>query len=110
MHRGKSHFYSITSSAIARTPGGRATPSVLAVLRLITNSSNRLVGRFLALQYATDVDAGLAKHIAKVDAIAHQDIADDGLAVIEDRRHRGVLLSSSPPAPRSQRFRRSTRS
>src|SRR6266481_1554737 len=31
--------YSITSSAIASTPGGKVTPSALAVFRLITNSN-----------------------------------------------------------------------
>src|SRR5262249_52032840 len=39
---GSAALHSITSSAIASTPGGMARPSSLAVLRLMTNSS--LVG------------------------------------------------------------------
>jgi hypothetical protein len=42
MHCSKQPLYSITSSAIARTPDGMLRPSALAVLRLITNSN--LVG------------------------------------------------------------------
>src|SRR5664279_1270959 len=38
MHCSKQHFYSITSSASASTVGGISRLSVLAVLRLITNS------------------------------------------------------------------------
>ena len=39
--------YSITSSAIARRPGGKVRPNGLAVLRLITNSNlvDRKTGR-----------------------------------------------------------------
>jgi hypothetical protein len=42
MRRSKTYLYSITSSAMASTPGGIVRPSVLAVLRLMTNSN--LVG------------------------------------------------------------------
>src|SRR5215475_10572678 len=45
-------FHSITSSAMASTPGGMVRPSVLAVLRLMTNSN--LVG------CSTGKSAGLA--------------------------------------------------
>src|SRR5262245_31633766 len=37
--RSFTHAHSITSSAIASTPGGKLRPNVLAVLRLITNSN-----------------------------------------------------------------------
>jgi hypothetical protein len=43
MQRSKQHLHSITSSAIARMPGGMVRPSALAALRLITSSN--LVGR-----------------------------------------------------------------
>src|SRR5437879_3383784 len=42
VHRSEEHRYSITSSAIASTPGGMFRPSALAALRLITSSN--LVG------------------------------------------------------------------
>src|SRR5262249_53752446 len=38
-HRSKKHRYSITSSAIANSPGGMVRPSALAVCRLMTNSN-----------------------------------------------------------------------
>ena len=39
MHRSKEDRYSITSSAVARSVGGMARPSVLAVLRLMISSN-----------------------------------------------------------------------
>ena len=42
MRRSKLHLYSITSSAIARTPDGMVRPSAFAVFRLMTSSN--LVG------------------------------------------------------------------
>src|SRR5262249_19667730 len=48
---GHREIYSITSSAIARTPDGIVSPSVFAVLRLMRNSnaSGLSIGRSLGL-------------------------------------------------------------
>jgi hypothetical protein len=66
-------LYSITSSAIASSVGGTVSPSVFAVLRLITSSSlvacttGRSAG-FFTLKHATCIDIGLAISVADVCA------------------------------------------
>ena len=56
--------HSITSSARASSDGGTIRPSILAVLRLITNSNlvglyDRQVGGLRALEDAAGIDANL---------------------------------------------------
>jgi hypothetical protein len=63
---GKRHHYSITSSAMASSPGGTSMPSARAVCRLMTNSNlvRRATSRstgLASLSDAVDVDNGQAK-------------------------------------------------
>jgi hypothetical protein len=56
-------YYSINSSARARSVGVTSRPSAFAVLRLITKlvlALNRQIRRLLTLENAVDVDAALA--------------------------------------------------
>ena len=78
--------HSITSSARASSDGGTSRPSALAVLRLITSSNlvgcmHRQVGRLLALEDATGIDAGLLVDIEDAGSLANQAAGHDRLAV-----------------------------
>ena len=69
--------HSITSSARASSVRGTSRPSALAVLRLITSSNlvgctHRQIGRLLALEDPTDIDAGLAISIRATRSVAEQ--------------------------------------
>ena len=74
--------YSITSSARAIRVGATATPSALAVLRLITSSNvvGCMTGRsaaFAPFQYFAGVAADLAVCVHKTNAITYQAAAHD---------------------------------
>jgi hypothetical protein len=69
------HGYSITSSAMASTPGGMSRSSALAVLRLITSQLGGLlhwqVGWLFTLEDAADVDASQMARLQTIGCVAH---------------------------------------
>ena len=70
-------------------------PSVLAVCRLMTELElgrqlDRHVGRFLALEDAAGIDAGLAKLVRKVRSVAHQPA---GFGKFTPMVHRGKRMT-----------------
>ena len=85
-------LYSITSSASASSVGGTVRPSVLAVLRLMTQLElgrlhHRKVGGLLAFENSAGIQAGLPIHVADARTIAHQTARHSVLAQGIDRRH-----------------------
>jgi hypothetical protein len=71
------HHHSITSSAIARTPGGNVRPNALAVFRLINQIEfgrldNRQIGRLGASENLRRVDADLLACVFKTGSVAHK--------------------------------------
>src|SRR5262245_60656763 len=83
--------HSITSSAIASSPGGTASPNAFAVFMLITSTNlvGCITGRsgwLVAFENAADIDASLAIRIPVVGAIAHQATGGGEIASDEDCR------------------------
>src|SRR3954467_14958228 len=83
--------YSITSSALASSVEGMVSPSVLAVLTLMTSSNliglhDRQIRRFNAFDDLPGIDSDLAIHLAEIDAVAHQ---ASGRDVFPKRIHSG---------------------
>jgi hypothetical protein len=73
----KAPRHSITSSAKTSSFGGKSMASVLAVLRLMTNSNlvgchDRHIGRLSALEDAADIDASLTEGLQAVVCAGHQ--------------------------------------
>ena len=109
-------FYSITSSAIARRPGGIVSASALAVLRLTTNwnllgcSTGSSAG-FSHLENALDIAARKPISIRRVDAIAHQSAGRRILANLIHHRHRMADLKRNQLITTAveKRFRRDRR-
>src|SRR5262245_26095618 len=93
---GKFHFappsshHSITSSAIANTPGGTTSPSAFAVFMLITSTNlvGCITGRSAGLSplRMRPIDASLAIHIPVVGTVAHQATGGGEIAIDEDCR------------------------
>src|ERR1700737_982134 len=77
---------------MASTPGGMASPSVLAVLRLITSSNlvgcmTGRAGGFAPAMILPALNANLAICVGKVRAIANKATSRDKLAPIVNRRN-----------------------
>jgi hypothetical protein len=102
----KWHLCSITSSARPSSQSGMGRPSVLAILRLMTNSTFtacwtvRPVGS-APLRNLAGIDAGLAICIGKTGSVAHQAAGRGELTQRVNRRQRVARL----PAYRSERWR-----
>ena len=97
--------HSITSSARASSVGGTSRPSALAVLRLMTSSNlvgllDRQVGRLLALEDATDVDADQTVGVSDAGPVAHQAASSDELAI----RRKPSAPHGATQARRAARF------
>ena len=80
------------SSALDDSPGGTSRPSAFAVFRLITNSNlvgctTRQVGRLLAPENPTGVDADLTIGIDEARAVARQPAGRGKLTSFINRRN-----------------------
>src|SRR3954447_15946483 len=87
--------YSITSSALASSVEGMVSPSVLAVLTLMTSSNliglhDRQIRRFNAFDDLPGIDSDLAIHLAEINAVAHQASSRD---VFPKRIHGGYAVA-----------------
>lgn len=83
--------YSMTSSARAINACGTISPSVVAVLRLISNSTfvdclHQQVRGLLSFENAARIDADQAKHVGEARPICHKPAGHYSLAVPIHRR------------------------
>ena len=87
---GKPH--SITSSVMARSPGGTSMPSSLGGLQVddeleLGRLHDRQVGGLGALEDVAGIDADLTKHVRDVGSVAHQPAGCDKITIRISRRN-----------------------
>jgi hypothetical protein len=89
MQPSKDRRYSITSSAIASTPGGfemdrRRGPEIDDELEFC-RSQHRQIGRLLALENPAGIDTGLTVHVGNAASITQQPTSGGELTPLVDR-------------------------
>ena len=88
MHRSKRHHYSITSSARASSGSGTASPSALAVLRLMISSTFVACCTGRSAGFSPGVGAGDAEKIPDISAVAYQSARRGEVTIRTDRWYR----------------------